>query len=467
MHTGDEYFDSKEFSVLLEKYGEAPATLDAEELTDIADYYSYIGEDDKSQEAINLATSIYPGATAPISFKMHTALSKGLVEEAQNLIEDISDKSCREYRFLKGEVLLGQGKTDESETYFRQLYAELDDDEKTDMAIDVANAYGSYSLFDLAQEWIDKIPDCDLEDYKEAKARVMLGQGKAEESIKIFNELIDINPFSQKYWNALATSQFVTGNYEEALNSSEYVLAINSESPEGLFNKANCLFHLSRFDEARTFYERYIALCPDDELGYFNLGTCLVNIDANDEAIEPLEKAKSLMPPDAEQLPVIYQELAYSYGAQAQLEKALENIELALNRSKDNHDILVLKGHILLENNKVEEAREVFAEALKSSNNDSHVFLRIIVSIYENKYVETAYRLFKTLFKTATPDFNEGYAYMALCCRDMDKPKEFLHYLILATQNNPQEAKRVLGFILPIDKEKGLPQDIKDFLAKH
>jgi hypothetical protein len=60
--------------------------------------------------------------------------------------------------------------------------------------------------------------------------------------------------------------------------------------------------------------------------------------------------------------------------------------------------------------------------------------------------------MFKKFFKVVNeyePDFDKGYAYLALCCYDLGKQEEFLITLHRAVEKNPQEARMVLGFLFP------------------
>ena len=50
---------------------------------------------------------------------------------------------------------------------------------------------------------------------------------------------------------------------------------------------------------------------------------------------------------------------------------------------------------------------------------------------------------------------------MALCCKDLGKGKEFLHYLKLATEKNPKEAKTVLNGLFPYGMD---PKDYYQYL---
>ena len=83
--------------------------------------------------------------------------------------------------------------------------------------------------------------------------------------------------------------------------------------------------------------------------------------------------------------------------------------------------------------------------------------LRIMVSLYDNRYVNASYRLFKKFFNYVDDSWTDGYAYMALCCWDLRYYDEFLTYLKKAVEKNPKETKLVLGNLFP----QGI--DVKDY----
>ena len=132
--------------------------------------------------------------------------------------------------------------------------------------------------------------------------------------------------------------------------------------------------------------------------------------------------------------------------------KALEMIDAAMELPGDTTDLQVIRGHILLENGMSEEAQETFMDAIRQSDNSPSVLLRIIVSLYDNHYVNSSYEMFKQFFEvvnTYAPDFNKGHAYMALCCHDLGKNDEFMEYLRKSVELNPRETHFVLGFLFP------------------
>ena len=99
----DIYFQSDKFKQLLHRYevlqeDNISEFLDPEELTDVAEYYHYIGEDQKALETADYATQMYPTATVPLAFKARMALlSDNNPQLADEIAEMIIDKSDLDY----------------------------------------------------------------------------------------------------------------------------------------------------------------------------------------------------------------------------------------------------------------------------------------------------------------------------------------------------------------------------------
>lgn len=67
----DSYFNTSQFKQLLQNYENLRdkgicSYIDAEEFTDIADYYQMLGEPQKALEAIDMALKIFPGSALPL-----------------------------------------------------------------------------------------------------------------------------------------------------------------------------------------------------------------------------------------------------------------------------------------------------------------------------------------------------------------------------------------------------------------
>ena len=466
--TGDDYYDSQEFHDMLAVYEKAvstgqPVFMDADELSEIADFYQLQDRLDEAERAIRLALSLSPGAIGPLTYRIHEAIYNGDTLRAWQLLDQIVEKDDPDYVYDRGEILIAEGRIDEADEYFRSEFRKTPPDEYQDFVVDVASIYSDYGISEKAMEWMSRAKHEDTPDFKELMARTLFGLGKYNDSARLFSELIDTDPFQKRYWNSLASAQFMNEDYSDAIESSEYAIAIDPDDPDGLIAKANGLYRLCNYEQAADYYTRYLQQEPDDEFAMLHLGTCLINIGQTDKAVDTLEQAAQTAPSDSPYLPDIYQELAFACSEKGDADSALLWLDKTDDLPCDHVQILAVKGHVCLSAARLDEAEHYFHEALVNSNDTPQTLLRIIVSLYDNRYLEGAHKMLLQFFDIAGDNNTEGYAYMALCCHDLHRYDEYLHYLEKACQLNPRECRMVLNHLFPTDVE---PEHYFDYLKE-
>lgn len=461
MQAEEEYFNSEDFQELLNSYeasieaGEQPF-MDADDLVDIADYYNQSGESDKALNVIEYALQLYPNATLPNVFMAREALMRNDFKAAHDYANQIGEPDDPDCHYLKAEIMIAEGHINEADRYLRDYGMTVDADEYQDFIKDCANLYIDYGISDKAYEWMMRSKGDNSNDFKELMARTLFGLGKFKDSERLFNELIDKDPYSTRYWKALAGVQLMNEDYSNAVTSSEYAIAIDPDDPESIISKANALMHLENYEEAEKYYRRYTEIEPSDETGLFHLAISLIYQGKCEEAKEKLIQAEDISESDSPLLLHIYQELAFCYSSLKEPQKALDTIDKTIPLTDDQDNILVIKGHILLANGFVEEAERIWKKAIANSNYSPAVMLRIMVSLYDNHFVKPCYQMLKQFCEVYEKDeefSTEGYSYLALCCHDLGYKDEFLLYLQKAIACNPHEAKMVLGFLFPQDTE--------------
>lgn len=468
----DKFYESPEFKEKFQLYENAQASgtsvyLEPDDLTDIAEYYHILGNIDACKNTVDYAIKMFPGATMPLVFRSRVALlMEHDVALAEEYAEMIDDKADLEYLYLKAEIMIVDDRAEEAETFLRDAYDELEDDEdKADFLIDVANLYADYELMEYAQQWLSLSEEYDSTDYKELQGRIAMGLGDYEESNRIYNELIDRNPYSFTYWNQLASSQLLHNEIMESIQSSEFALAINPDDEDATLNKANGLFNLGNFEEACKYYERFTKISPNSEVGEMFLGISLINLNRTEEGVEHLKKAESLADAFSEYLHDIYVELAYSLTALGKHEDAMEYIEkISQLDDCDPYETDVLKGNVHLQKGETAEAMKCFQHAVTASNGSPRVILRIGICIYDNGYYSLAYDVFHLLLDDASDEWKDGWSYLALCCMLLSRKDEFVYAVRKACQQNPVEAKMVLGEIFP---ENLSPDDYVNYLKEN
>jgi tetratricopeptide (TPR) repeat protein len=464
-----EYFESEDFKEILRQYEESVKSgvriyMDADDLTDIADFYHYNNRLAEAEEAITLAMEYNPEAVGPMLYKAREALEAKDFKTAEEYADKVQPLDSLEAVYLRAEILITQKEVDNADQLLVQYTKEIPDDEFPDFVKGVVGMYLDYDLFTKALEWIARTTYADSEGFKELMARTLFGLGKYKDSEKLFNELLDKNPYSANYWKALAGVQYMKEDYSAALTSSEYAIAINPNDTDGLLSKANTLYTMGNYDEALKCFQKYSEKKPDDEFSYLHQAVCLINKGSYKEGLEILKKAISVSAIDSSYLPEIYQEMAFTYNVLGNMDKALWCLDMTDQLDCDHFHMGTVKGHILLANHKENEAKKVFDKVLLESDNDPKVKLRIIISYHDNKYLQFAYNAYSDFFNTVDDDFREGYAYMALCCNELSKNDEFLYYLKKACDYNPGETKAVLGEFFPDDMD---PKDYYDYALKH
>ncbi len=469
MNDNKEYFETDEFRELLDSYETAmksghPPFMDAEDLVDIADYYNASYRHEQAVEAVEYALELYPGATLPNVFKAREALMCGDFKSAHQYEDRITDHDDPDYQYLVAEIMIAEGRIDEADAYLRKSAAKVSADEYQDFVKDCANLYIDYDVNDKAYEWMMRSKPDDSDDFKELMARTLFGLGKYKDSERIFNELIDRHPFSKYYWNALASAQLMNEDYSNAVTSSEYAIAIDPNDPDGLLSKANGLFRLTNYEEALKYYRRYLAVVPDDDVVMLHQGICLANLNKMDDAVVSLLKAKEMTEGDPRVMIQICQELAFCYSHMHQIDLALQQLDEIANLECDHIELMVIRGHLLLENDQTDKALEAFKRAIIESGSAPDVLLRIIVSLYDNHYLNACYEMFHRFFdyiESVDDNYMNGYSYMALCCYDTGRMEEFLKHLQTAVARNPQEARLVLGFLFPEGMD---PKEYYDYM---
>ena len=296
MADNQEYFESEDFREILEKYETSVKSgqslyMDADDLADIADFYQYNGRMEEAENAIELALQYNPDAIGPLLYKAREALAASDFKKAREYAEHIKATDTLEALYFEGEILICEGRVEQADQLFREQLKEMMPDEQMDYVYDVANVFSDYNIYDKAFEWMARSQGDNSEDFKELMARILFGLGKYKDSERIFNELIDSDPYSAPYWNRLAATQFMSNKIHDSITSSEYSIAINPNDTEATLNKANGLYCLGNYEEAQKYYQRYGEMDTTSETAELFQALCLLNMSRSAGSISALPRS--------------------------------------------------------------------------------------------------------------------------------------------------------------------------------
>lgn len=388
----ESFFESSEFKEKLENYerclaeGKTPF-MEADDLTDIADYYNFYGDVEKAHEVIDLALDLTPGATLPLVFKTKEALQAGDIEQAERYAASIADKDDPETVYLTAEIMIARGEEEKADALLRNAINDIEDDIRLDYITDVAYIWCENSYYERADQWlkmIDSADRLDNVDLQELTGRISFGLQDYRKCIDAFEKVIDKKPFSARTWYSLASAQYFCNDMEGALKSIDFTLAIKPDNLDCIQLKSNILMKMKDYEQAIKLFTDYINMMPDDMLAYVSLAACYRSTGDIDKAINLAKVAVNGNDQDAAFQAC--EELVFLYLEYGDAIDALEWVDKADTLTEDISEKLVLRAYVMLAQQRLEEAMPVFMEAIDRADNKMYVVSRMIAAFFDNGY---------------------------------------------------------------------------------
>lgn len=467
------YFNDAEFKKHLSRYEKMlgtnqPVYLEADELTDIAEFYMISGETEKATECINYARSLHPDCVDPFIFMARQKLFANDIEGAKAIRKQFPDENDREVIFFDAELLMHEKKLTEAAAYIEKASRRMDDDMES-FAYDIAYLYIDYGLFEIADTWCEKVlaihPASDRN--LKLKGEILSGLNRQEEAIDILNRALDINPYNIYAWQSLTEVYILLGDYVKANETIDFALAINETDPRSLQMKGHCLFYQNNFHEAHRYYEASIDVFPVDAMNYLYDGISLFNIKDYENARTQLKKGCKYARTDQIVQQQIHIQLSMLYSKQGDVKSAIDEIETANNITPLEHHINIFKGNIYLENNRPVEALECFNSAIAESRPEKKAETSLYIGIAYAEcfhYKEAESYLRSVLESENRTSANKAYAYLSLCALKRDDIKTFLSFLKSACEVDDPFLEVALGSYFPEEIETN---EFYDYVITH
>lgn len=452
------FFESKDFKESLEQYESAlkegrTVYMDADELTDISEYYMVNEREEDANKCIRLALELHPDATDPQIFLARQQMFHNNLAKAREIARGILQQDDRETRFLWAEIYIKEGDTSKASEMLMQYYQTLQEDQ-AQFLYDSAGVFMDYEEWEKALFWATKLKD-EYPKFRNADmlmADIMVSCGKSQEAEQILKEILNNDPFSKEGWRLMAEAQSGQERYLDAIDSIEYLLALDEKDQKGLLIHANSLFHLNRMQEAHEEYVKYLEQVPNDiTILYFD-SIALTNLESYAEALNQLTKAMVLCDKDSLEFRHICLQACYLMSKTNMFDDALTVLEEAYqhgNTEKDT-DYYLLKGHIMLETQNPLDAEECFKKALSFSEDVCATTLTTAIEYAENELYERAICILETLLESDMPDKEARcMPYLAYCTYFVPEHANYKKYLHLAAQCNPSLTEYLFAPIYP------------------
>jgi tetratricopeptide (TPR) repeat protein len=191
-------------------------------------------------------------------------------------------------------------------------------------------------------------------------ANYYLKNGKYDEALKLYKQLLDEDPGNADVKVGLSTVYAKLGKYDLAVQSLEEVLAKAPANLEALQSLGNIYVELGDGQQALRVAERALALDAGDGESHFIKGIALQKLGRMSEAAEVYRRALKLAP----DMPEIYGNLAMIYVSEGRGDEALDLVDKALELAPGRADMIYIKGLALDAGGRPREALAQYRKAM-------------------------------------------------------------------------------------------------------
>lgn len=270
-------------------------------------------------------------------------------------------------RLNLGQVLAKQKKFAESYKVFEELGKLAPSN--LGIQIKMALILAEQKKFDKAREILDTIlqtkPGWDQVRFH--LGRVLKEQGKIQEAEKEFNQIRKGQPMFVNSRIVLALMFLKSKEYAKAIRYIEEAADPNTKDADVLYIKGSILEELNRLTEAKLIYEKALELEPGNVRMRYSLGNVLEKEGYRVRGLQEMERILKEKPDDASALNFIGYTLAVSGG---DLDRAEKLVRQALEIKPDDGYILDSLAWILHRRGQDDAALEYLNQAIAKVKND-------------------------------------------------------------------------------------------------
>lgn len=184
--------------------------------------------------------------------------------------------------------------------------------------------------------------------------------GNLDQALSYINQAIKLQPDVAAYYSSQGNVFSRMNKIKNAMNAYQKAIQFDPKYAPAHNNLGNCLYHQKKLMKAKKAFETAINLNPNYVDAHYNLGILFANLGENQAAIKELEKTLQLNPNHA----AAYGQLAEVYLHTDNYQKAIDNYQNRLQLQPNQADAWFGLGTAFLHAKHYEKAIKAFEEVL-------------------------------------------------------------------------------------------------------
>ncbi|MFH2095567.1 MAG: tetratricopeptide repeat protein [Bacteroidota bacterium] len=261
--------------------------FDVHELENIIDFYLDGDHHEKAHKAITYARKMHPGSVELRLKHAQWLYDREKYNEAKQLLITLEklDITNSDIFLLLGNIFSMEGNFDRAADKYREAIRYAGDD-VCEILLAIALNFEHFDLFPKAVEYLEKAMEID-KSFIPALFELAYCHDKTgnnAESIRLYQEYLDADPYCQDAWYNIGTVFSKMGQSAEAIESYDFAIALDDTFGSAYFNKANTLVNIERYEEAIGVYEDYIGITGSSSDVLCYIGECYEKLEMYDKA---------------------------------------------------------------------------------------------------------------------------------------------------------------------------------------
>jgi tetratricopeptide (TPR) repeat protein len=196
------------------------------------------------------------------------------------------------------------------------------------------------------------------------------------QAIEHYKKATELAPDYSSAYNLLGYAYRQNVDYPNAEQAFKKYIELIPKDPNPYDSYAELLLKMGRFDESITQYRKALEIDPNFINSHQGIGAALMYQGKPDEAAAEFQKITSKARSDAERRTALFALTVVDIDS-GKMDKALEEVDKQYALGEKTNDIpaltgdLQLKGNIMLETGKFDEAKALFERGLKMTEDSN------------------------------------------------------------------------------------------------
>lgn len=353
--------------------GESVEWFDTEDYEEIALEYEMASMLSNAIEAIEMGLKYHPMSEDLLARKAYFLLIKGQIEEAENLMSIVTDKSD-EIQLIRVELRLISGDIEEAITLIKELLkGESLQSEHLLSVIDLCADYKLYKeiLLDIFTS-IGKFERTQQLYLLREFMKVLEEESEYKLQLQVVEKILDIDPYSYHEWLRAIELYLYHSDIQKAFEAIDYALAIDPKNSDALYYKAYCYAEQGYYKDAIIILESLEK--SKNEYIYTLMATCYNKLGLYDKSDRVLDESLQHYPLDAK---ILYVKAQNRYKSQQPL-VAIDLLRQAEEIEPHSSDILYMLSKLYYDQESYDKAKETFLKLESSDYEESDAKVYIL-----------------------------------------------------------------------------------------